>query len=1510
MSAQADTWREAPEEGDSNRLNRYWLKACTDKTSMWEEMLLKPTYRAFILTIILAVAAWMRFTGLNWDEGQWIHPDEGHMRIITSAIEMPDSLALYFDSAHSPLNSRNRGYEYSYGTLPLFLTRMTAEWLDRGCGETVAGPGAALASLVAHTFFPADSCHPGSFTGTYSALVGRMFSALADLGTIVLLYLIGRTLYEERVGLCAAALGALTAFMIQQAHFFTVDSMACFFVTLTLYFSVRAGRSGNWLDFGLAGLSTGLAAACKIDGVMASLLVALAALWRWLESRQRFESLLRPGLRLALAGMLAFVAFRVAQPYAFQGPGFFGIRLSPEWLNRLEQIRAEQSGQVDMPWGRQWTNRTPILFSWVNMVVWGMGLPLGLAAWVGWGLAGYELLTTRGLPAGESQGRRNRLAHLVPWVWATLLFLYHSTRWVKAMRYVLPLYPIFILFAAYLLNRLYRAVPKYARVIGRSIAALVILGALLWAAAVFSIYLRPHTRVAASRWIYAHVPPGVTIANEHFDWGLPLRLDGHDPFGGMYQGFEMRHYDEDTPEKLIQLYEWLDQADYIITASNRLYASIPRLPARYPLTIEYYRALFAGELGFELVADFTSYPALGPFQFPDQETPFPLMKPTEYTYQTQPIQVKLPPAEEAFSVYDHPRVLIFRKTERYSRQLAEAVLGRVDLSHVAYGLNPRQADATPERLEFDPWTWAEQRAGGTWSEMFDRDSLLNTCPGLAVVLWWAVVAVIGWAAFPILFVALSRLRDRGYGMARILGLLIVAYLTWMAASTHVLPNTRSTIVRMLVFLILIGGGIAYLRRKELGRFLRHHRKLILLTEGLFAALYLFWVGVRMLHPDLWHTPMGGEKPMDFAYLNAVMKSTWFPPYNPWFSGAYINYYYYGFVIIGTLIKLTGTLPEIAYNLAVPLLFALTGVGAFSVAFNLFGGHRRGAIVAGLSALAFTVLLGNLGVVHLVRSALIALGGTPFPSTIPVFSETAAMISGIWKVVVHGASLSLSIESWYWHPTRIIPTWPGEVGPINEFPAFTFLYGDLHAHMIAFPITLFALALAVCWAQERRPGWVSILVGGLVIGALWPTNSWDYPTYLALALAALVLGRLSARGEGWSRVIAQAALLVALSRLLYEPYFRHYLAGYSSLERWRGSHTPFSIYLWMHGILLFPLLTRMVTSIWRMLCHRPPRASSPSWNSTIIGILAFAGVLALVAALLDYQVALAALPAGACAACLLFRPGTPAGRRLLWLMVGTAMALSLAVEIVVLKGDIGRMNTVFKFYLQVWMLLAVAAGVSLGWAYERTRRWSQDWHRLWWIGMGLLVLGGALFLPYGIRARAVDRLSKEAGITLDGMAFMRTSKIADGTPELREIELVGDYYAIRWMQDHIAGSPVIMEGLAGEYHWGNRVSVYTGLPAVIGWSWHQRQQRIMLPDPQVEKRRADVNACYNTGDVAYAWEILKHYGVSYIYVGEYERAFYDPAGLEKFDHMAAQGMLEVVYDKWGVRIYKVVSSWPA
>ncbi|MGC9523834.1 MAG: hypothetical protein ACP5HG_18435, partial [Anaerolineae bacterium] len=290
---------------------------------------------------------------------------------------------------------------------------------------------------------------------------------------------------------------------------------------------------------------------------------------------------------------------------------------------------------------------------------------------------------------GEIRGR-----HFVLWSWTTLYVASYATRWVKAMRYFLPVYPFLILFAAFALGHaLTRWRGRLWRRVAVGLTLVVTLGAAAWGIGMTGIYLRPHTRIVASRWIYANVPPGSTVANEHWDWGLPLRIEGRDGLRSTYTGIEMALYNEDTPQKLRQLLTWLDQADYLFLASNRLYGSIPRLPERYPLTTEYYRALFAGELGFELAAEFTSYLTLWPLTFPDQEIPYPLMTPRTAT-QRSLVPVPLPPAEESFSVYDHPNCLIFRKTSAYDPQRVAVLLGAVDLSTARVGLSPQAA--TPD----------------------------------------------------------------------------------------------------------------------------------------------------------------------------------------------------------------------------------------------------------------------------------------------------------------------------------------------------------------------------------------------------------------------------------------------------------------------------------------------------------------------------------------------------------------------------------------------------------------------------------------------------------------------------------------------------------------------------------------------------------------------------------------------------------------------------------------------
>jgi YYY domain-containing protein len=1657
---------------------------------------------ALLLMAILLIGATFRLVGLRWGEGQPIHPDEEFLCQVTAAVEWPDSLSLYFDTANSPLNPYNRGHTfYVYGTLPLFLTRGLGEWLDRGCTPPYGLAARLLAPLVIGR--PVEDCWSGAFSGAGARVLGRSLAALCDLGGLLFIFLAGRRLGSRWTGLLAALLYALSVLPIQQSHFYTTDAYANFFVAATLYLAVCAAQDGAWWAFALSGVTIGLGLACKISVWPLGLLVALAGVVQWQTRRARRHwdaaaagardaaaggvwereggrDLLpswAPLLFVVLAGVIALLFFRIAQPYAFIGPGFFGLRLNPQWLANMAEVQRLMSGKVDTYPNHQWTQRTPLVFPWVNMVFWGLGLPLGLTAWAGWGLAAVDLLRRllgrrRAAAAGEGAVAQGETGHaaswwrgsvglLVVWLWGTLFFVYQGAQWVKSIRYLLPVYPAFALLAAWLVTRLWVGWrghgvegsvgrPVARRVAAVVVAALVTVGALLWALAFSSIYLRAHTRIAASRWIFEHVPTAATVqmetaggpaqvqvtiiagtivydglpqaspftvsepslltgvtlnyvadpqgdaeperlrvrvaadasaqqvlaeatqevaapagthgvavsfslpaaslvpdttyylivesldggpvqlfssvlAGEHWDWGPPLRVDGHDPFGGMYRGLStssdgaLQLYNDDTVEKREQLLDWLDEADYIIIGSNRLYASIPRLPTRYPLTIAYYQALFNGELGFELVADFTSPMALGPIQFPDQEEPFTIPE-APYEYSPFPLRVQLPPAEEAFSVYDHPRVLIFRKTAAYSRARAEALLP-VSLLEGVEWVTPRDVTYGRHRRDamLDEETWAEQRAGGTWSQMFDRQSLVNRSGLAAALVWYLTAALLGWLVFPILSVALSRLRDRGYGLARPVGLLVVGYLTWIAASLHFLPNTRTTILLVFAVLAVTGGMTAWLRRKPLGDYLRAHWRLLLVEEGLFLLLFAFWTWVRSLNPDLWHPVVGGEKPMDFAYLNAVIRSTWFPPYDPWLAGGYLNYYYFGFVLVGTMAKLTAIMPSVAYNLAIAFFFALTGGTAFTVAFNLSDSdsHPRRACVAGLLAVLFMLVLGNLGEVRVLLVAFRTLGGPlPFESTIPGLPQLAQAARGLWQVI-RGASLPIRPETPYWDPTRMLPS-----PAFAEFPAFTFLYGDPHAHMFALPYTVVMLGLALNWTRGQRGGaqLLSLLLGALVVGSLFAGNSWDYPTYLLVGVAGLALGEVvsgykvsgfrfepatsnlkpeTLRPEthpllSW---LWQSTLLGGLSVLLFRPYIQNYIPAVSGLSRWSSDRIPLDIYLLLIGQFLFPLLTlliveagQVVRPLWRAE-GRPLRVS--------LALIA-AGLLFTAVIVGQYVPAAAvAIPVCAVALALLFEREAPVEHRLVWFLLALALGLTLAVELVAVGGD--RMNTVFKFYYQVWTFLALTSAAALVWLWERMEGWPQEWRSAWRWAMGVLLFVMALFPAMSIPSKVHDRFTDATGQTLDGMAYMRYSRTGDPRGD---VDIGPDYAAIVWLQENVEGSPVIMEGLgAYEYLWGSRVSIYTGLPAVVGWRWHQVQQRMAGAPGVVEQRQADVNECYTTTDAARAWAILRQYDVRYVYVGPYERLYYPAEGLVKFDQMAADGLLRVVYDGGGVRIYE-------
>jgi uncharacterized membrane protein len=305
--------------------------------------------------------------------------------------------------------------------------------------------------------------------------------------------------------------------------------------------------------------------------------------------------------------------------------------------------------------------------------------------------------------------------------------------------------------------------------------------------------------------------------------------------------------------------------------------------------------------------------------------------------------------------------------------------------------------------------------------------------------------------------------------------------------------------------------------------------------------------------------------------------------------------------------------------------------------------------------------------------------------------------------------------------------------------------------------------------------------------------------------------------------------------------------------------------------------------------------------TII-VIALVALLACIVLLFSMKVGIGWLVLSLMAWCLILilRPGMPDAKRVVLFLVGTGLTLTLAVEVVRLAGDIERMNTVFKFYLQVWTLFSVSAAATLGWLITDLPSWRGEWRKTWQIVLIALVASAALYPVLAGMSKIKDRMSTLAPHTLDGMAYMQYATYDDLNTTL---DLSQDYRAIRWMQENVIGSPVIVEANQVEYHWGTRFTIYTGLPGVVGWNWHERQQRALTSEI-VQQRVDEVGEFYQTTDTAEASAFLMKYNVRYIIVGQLERHAYPIEGIAKFELMNGN-LWNAVYRDGETVIYQVI-----
>jgi YYY domain-containing protein len=1395
-----------------------------------------PSGYTLALLAILLLAAGLRFIGLDWDNGYYLHPDERFMVMVTVDTSWPESVGQYFDSETSPLNPYNtRHGTFVYGTFPLFLTKAISGLFD----NDVYGQ--------AH-------------------LAGRAISALADTGTVFLTAWIARRFFGDKAGLLAGALIAFTMLHIQSAHFYTVDAVSVFFATATFVTVVKGWDKKSLGWFAIAGLMAGLAGASKPNYLIALGFFALPVLETirlhgidgLLPSSRRRAFPVIPAL--VVAGLVAFWTFRVGQPYAFNGPNIWNIGLNRQWVDDLSYWSSAQSGLIDIKSSVQWVGRTPIAYIVENMVRWGMGPPLGIASLAALGFGIWRLVRSRNWPSWWLTGMI---------AWSLIQLVLYGTNIAQAQRYLLPIYPFLIAWAAGLLVEMARSRGPgvgWLPGLGKVAIAITVLYTAFYGIAFDTLYVRPLSRVQASEWIYENVPPGSAITNEYWDDALPMPLPGEDAWAYTGVTLDLYGYEGQDSTKLSKIIGQLNQADYIVLSSNRIIDSVPRQPERYPMATHYYEMLIDGSLGFDLVAEFKETPELLGIAIDDSN------------------------AEETLTVYEHPYVRIFKKSDRFDLQAVYAELNEA----MGYGgVNYLPGDPVGDQMFLTQDEWSAYNEAGTWSDVYDRESFTNRAPS---VWWYLGMQLLALPAIPLAWLLFRRFPDGGYAVAKALGILLVTWLAWALSSMTALPFGRLSI--LLCWTLVAAAGFFLMRKRlhEMANDMRSRWRWILATEMIFLVAFAGMAWVRSHNAAFWVAGGSDATPWYLAMFNAAARSVSFPPFDAWLGGGQLHTPYWGIMPWVLLSRLTGVVPNVAYTLAFAGIFALLCATVWSVAAAIIERIARRRTFAGWMALLAPMLVGLAGTLNVAGKAGQGFWGyTPKPDGWPVGGIVGDVLYGVGNLLTQRPDLPATFLS---EATTI--------GVASTFtaPFASILTGDLGPGAASLPIVALALAIATvialpecCSSGEAPPisvGVLPILAGGLVTGLLAASATWGLLVGAAVMLVAIVIRAFGLHGveESWRltrRIVLDAASLGAVAILASWPFSREFVQ--TLRNRASGSILTLDELVLIAGGLLAILAVYLLTGAARILRetrHEGFAGRAATFGTLLLAATGILGALLLGNALLFLIVTLLVI------ALALWGEQHEPAHLLVAGFVGLGVLVLLYAPLASLPHDPFGNSTAVELTGVIWMLFGIAATAAVAWLAVHALTPGNMPRSL---AASVALIGSVLIAFSLLTAPALFTRSVMAEATMRSLDA--TASLSNpGDPAANEADLA----AANWLMENVDGLPIVLESAGWDRQYGGRISAMTGLPTVVGWTG---PERITRPgwDQVVTWRQEAVNRIYgSTGDFAGIEPLLVQYDVDLIYIGPLERQSYSAMSLRKFEDAAETGELRIIYDRDGVTIY--------
>lgn len=686
--------------------------------------------------------------------------------------------------------------------------------------------------------------------------------------------------------------------------------------------------------------------------------------------------------------------------------------------------------------------------------------------------------------------------------------------------------------------------------------------------------------------------------------------------------------------------------------------------------------------------------------------------------------------------------------------------------------------------------------------------------GKVFSIWWLAVLLLGWCSFPLCQYLFSGFRDKGYLVAKIFGIAGAGFLMWLGAATGIVPFTAgSCLGSVAVFAVICWGvWITFNKKKNKDRkfwqFTGEWYQTALGDELVFTLLFLLWTYVAGFRPAAY----GTEKFMDYGFMMAMMRSTTLPAKDLWYAGSKINYYYGGQYFAVFLTKLTHTQVAQTYN----LMRTLVAGFCFAVPFGLVRQmvldswkKEKPALLGGVLAGAGVSLAGNMHYVVIGK-------------LLPWIREIFHLPKGDYT---------------YWFPnsTRYIGYYPAENDKtIHEFPSYSFVLGDLHAHVVnlMFVVALISLVYAMMKHHSSKGALQAeaageknfckkqvaaaltdsyVLAFAFLIGMFHWTNYWDFVIYYVMGGMGVIWCNYQKYKE------------------LEKPHRMRMTAGISLL------HAVWVFLLATIAALPFTLqFQSMVSEVALAQNHSRPYQWWLIWGLPVIGAVLFFWCVK--------------------------REGAKKADLFGVLLGISALGLIVIPEIVYVRDiyekEYARSNTMFKLTYQAFTMFGILLGYAL------IRLWMEKKHvirKVLTSAVFACFVGCCFYTATAVHAWFGQVWDPSQYQGLDATAYLETT-----FPE--------DAAAIRWLNDNVTGDPVVLEANGDSYSDYERVSAMTGLPTVFGWYVHEWLWR--GDTGALNERAQEVETIYTSTNQEEVKALLEKYQVEYIFVGAREREKYE------------------------------------